>query len=236
MITNDPDKRSFTLNLLMLVKKPDIEGARVGPFIVSPGERINVRVAQGAASKIAFAVHVNNGQAATVKEVKTEGEAVTLKMETVEAGRRYMFTGTTAANLGPGTYEGLARITTDSKDMPELNVKLLVVVDPAVTVNPKFLDFGTLPISSPDYDASRIGKFLFVGQARGAGLVIQKVSSDLPFIRAEIRPAAGDGAMHVLVGFDGAKLKPGSYTGKVILEFNNPLTPMVEIPVTVKAQ
>jgi hypothetical protein len=212
-----------------------LEGQHVGPFIISPTDRWTGRLSQGVSSSAVFVIHNDGPQPRHLTGVVTEG-LFTAKLETVEEGKRWMVTASSSARLKPGAYADTIRVTTDSREFPELRMQLEATVEPAVVALPSSLDFGVLPISNPDYDVSRAGKFIFIRQAHGGGLEIRKVSSTLPFVKTEVQDDVKGQSYRMLITFDRDKLTAGEHSGKIILELNNPETPRVEISVKLKAQ
>jgi len=118
--------------------------------------------------------------------------------------------------------------------MPELELRLEVVVTPAVTINPASLTFDNVPVSTTESEISLVSKFLWVRAGRGAGLEIQSVTSDLPFIKVKTETKDG-GAIILRVGFS-EKPPLGTHTGKVKIETNNPDAKTIEVPITVHAK
>ncbi|HZS07567.1 MAG TPA: DUF1573 domain-containing protein [Blastocatellia bacterium] len=235
--TSDPDNPNFTLTMVMLVSRESSpEGQRVGSFLISPSSRWKGRLAQGNSDDVMFSIVNDAPQPVRVTKVSVDGKAFTATLQTLEEGRRYLIIAKSSETLKAGNVVETLRVTTESREFPELQLQLDGNVEPAVSALPKALNFGVLPISNPAYDVSRTGKFLFVRLARGSGLEIKKVSSTLPFLKIEALDDVKGQSYRVLVMFDKEKLAKGEYSGKIILELNNPLTPILEIPVTLNAQ
>ncbi len=222
--------------MMIKAETPKPEGQRVGPFLISPAARWKGRLAQGRSTSAVFVITSDSPQPLRIIRAATEGQAFTAKLETLEAGKRWMVTASSAARLQPGALAETLVVTTDSREFPELKIQLNATVDAAVVATPVRVDFGVLPISTPDYDASRVGKFIFIRQTAGGGLKIKKVSSTLPFIKTEVKETSEGQAYQMLITFDRDKLTAGTYTGKVMLEVNNPDTPVLEISISLRAQ
>lgn len=212
-----------------------IEGQHVGPFIISPKDRWTGRLSQGVSSSAVFVINNDGPQLLHLTGATTDG-VFTAKIETVEEGKRWMVTASSSAGLKPGAYADTIRVATDSREFPELRMQLEAAVEPAVIAMPSSLNFGVLPISNPDYDVSRTGKFIFIRQAHGGGLEIRKMSSTLPFVKTEVQDDVKGQSYRMLITFDKEKLTAGEHSGKIVLELNNPDTPRIEIPVKLKAQ
>lgn len=236
--TSDPVNPNFTLTLVMVIRKPDEtpEGQKVGPFVVGPSARWQGRLTQGGSTDVMFTVINTTPQPVKLTKILAGSEAFTTKLQTLEEGKRYLITATSSAALKAGPLAETIKVATDSSEYPELKLQIETNVDPAVVAMPKALNFGMLPISNPEYDASRTGKFIFVRLARGSGLEITKASSTLPFLKIEVNEDVKGQSFRLLVTFDKDKLTKGEYKGKITLELNNALVPVIDIPVTVAAQ
>lgn len=222
----------------MIIKAdaPKPEGQRVGPFLISPSARWTGRLYQGRSDSTVFVITNDSQQPLRLTKASIEGQAFTAKLETLEEGKRWMVTASSGARLRPGALAETLIVATDSREFPELKIQLNASVEAAVVATPGRVDFGVLPISNPDYDVSHVGKFIFIRQTAGSGLKIKKVSSTLPFIKTEVKETTEGQAYQMLITFDREKMVAGTYTGKVILEVNNPDTPVLEISIALRAQ
>lgn len=218
------------------VAAPAPEGQRVGPFIISPVDRWKGTLNQGSSSNVLFTIHGDGAPTTKLTQVTTDGTAFTAKLETVEEGRRWLITATSLTSLKQGSVTDTLRIATGNSNFPELRIQLEATVDTAVMAMPKALNFGVLPISQPEFDPSRTGKFVFIRQVRGGGLEIIKVSSTLPFVKTEVRDDVKGQSYRMLVTFEKEKMTAGDHSGKIIIETNNPASPVIEITITLKAQ
>ncbi len=234
--TNDPHKPIFTLSLRAVISKPGTSpGRRVGPFIVGPSNRWAGNIARGTTADALITIYNDSPQPVKITKVEAGGEAFTVILETLEAGKRYLLKAQNSPSLPVGKHTQLVTLKTDSRDFPELQLQLEATIFPLLSVNPQLLLFENLPVSRPDYTVETLGKFIFVRQARGATLEIKKLTATLPFLKVEIADSVPGQAYTLKVGF---KEKPpqGEHKGVVKIETNDPDTPVFEVRVVVTAQ
>lgn len=212
------------------------EGQQVGPFLISPSDRWTGRLYQGSSDSIVFIITSTDPQARQITKVTADSQMFSGKIETLETGRRWMITIVNSALLKAGAVSDTIRIATDSSAYPELRIQLQAGVEPVIVAMPNKVNFGVLPISNPEFDAGRTGKFIFLRQLRGAGLEVRKVSSTLPFLRTEVQEDVKGVSCRILIMFDKEKLTAGEYSGKITIETNNPITPVAEVSITLRAQ
>ncbi|MFN0111654.1 MAG: hypothetical protein ACKVZH_22560 [Blastocatellia bacterium] len=210
-------------------------GKIVGPFLVGPNNQWSTHTAFGFGVNGLVTVTNNSPQPIKVKEAIPGGEAFTVKLNTLEEGKRYSLEIVSSIKLPVGNHAQTVKLMTDSKEMPELPIDLQVSVFPAVTINPTNLSFDKLAVSDPEYDVTYLSKFVWLKLGRGDGLEIKSISSDLPFIKAKVENVNGNGQSVVLrVGF-GAKPPVGTHKGKLKIETNNQYVKEIEVPITVTA-
>ncbi|MEK7834323.1 MAG: hypothetical protein AAB401_24765, partial [Acidobacteriota bacterium] len=153
-----------------------------------------------------------------------------------EEGKRYSLEVFSSAKLPVGNHTQTVKLTTDSKEMPELTVDLQVVVFPAVTVNPVNLVFENVSVTDPEADVTYLSKFVWLKLGRGDGLEIKSMTSDLPFIKAKVESSNGNGQAVVLrVGFS-EKPPVGTHKGKLKIVTNNQYVKEIEVTITITAK
>lgn len=211
------------------------KGKIVGPFLVGPNNQWSANTAQGFSVNGLVTVTNNTEQPIKITKLTSSGESFATKLQTLEEGKRYSMEVVSAAGLPVGNHVQTVKLTTDSKEMPELVIDLQVVVFPAVTVNPNNLVFDRVAVSQPDADVTFLSKFVWLKMGRGDGLEIKSMTSDLPFIKAKIESTNGNGQTIVLrIGFS-EKPPVGTHKGKLKIETNNSTVKEIEVPITVTA-
>ncbi|HEX2488741.1 MAG TPA: DUF1573 domain-containing protein [Blastocatellia bacterium] len=233
--TNDPERPQFTLMMSMIVVGEEAaRGLKVGPFVVGPSNEWSSRAPQGSSVNGLITITNTAPEPINITKLDPNGTVFDASLQTLEEGKRYSVSFVSLATAPPGAHKQTLKLTTDSKETPEIELRLEVVVAPAVTVNPAGLTFNNLPVSTTESEASLVSKFLWVRSGRGGGLEIKSITSDLPFIKVKIESAEG-GSITLRVGF-GEKPPIGTHTGKIIIETNHPDAKILEAPITIHAK
>jgi hypothetical protein len=235
--TNDPDRPQFTLMMSMVIVSDETpQGRKVGPFIVGPTNQWSARTPQGLGINGLITVTNTTAQPIRITKLEPNGTAFAATLQTLEEGKRYSVHFVSSTALPLGAHKQTVKLTTDSKEMTELELQLEAVVIPAVTVNPASLAFENLRVSDPEMEISLVSKFLWLRSGRGAGLEIKSVTSDLPFVKVKTEMTDASGTSITLrVGFSERPPK-GTHTGKIRIETNNADMKVLEVPITVNAQ
>lgn len=212
------------------------QGKIVGPFIVGPTDQWSARVPRGMSANGLILINNKSGQPVRISKVAAGGEAFTVALQTLQEGARYSLNFTSAPGLPLGNHRQLVKLTTDSAEQPELTLTLEVNVFPALTFSPASLTFDKVPVSDPESDITFLSKFVWLRLGRGAGLEVKAMTSDLPFIKAQVESTGADGqSVVVRVGFN-AKPTKGTHSGKLKIETNNTDVKVIEVPINVIAQ
>lgn len=235
--TNDPQKPQFTLVINFIVPNDMTpQGKIVGPFIVGPTNQWSARSPRGLSANGLITVYNNTAEPIKITQMTPGGEAFSVKLQTLEEGKRYALEVLSSPTLPTGNHTQTVRLATDSKQMPELTVDLQVIIAPAVTVNPANLVFENVPVSDPEADVTYLSKFVWVKLGRGNGLEVKSITSSLPFLKINNESTDPTGQTIVLrVGFSG-KPTVGTHTGKIKIETNNPDVKEVEVPIKIVAK
>lgn len=233
--TNDPERPQFTLMMSMIVTGEEAaRGLRIGPFMIGPSNEWSSRAPQGSSVNGLITITNTTLEPINITKLDPNGTVFDASLQTLEEGKRYSVGFVSSATAPPGALKQTLKLATDSKESPELELRLEVLVAPAVTVNPTGLTFNNLPVSTTESEASLVSKFLWVRAGRGGGLEIKSITSDLPFIKVKIESAEG-GSITLRVGFS-EKPPIGTHTGKIIIETNNPDVKTLEAPITIHAK
>jgi hypothetical protein len=233
--TNDPERPQFTLMMSMIVLGDEApRGSQVGPFLIGPTTEWSTRVPQGSSVNGLITITNTSSQPIKVTKFDPNGAVFAATLQTLEDGKRYAANFVSAPTLPVGSHKQLVKLTTDSKDMPELSLTLEVIITPAVTVNPASLTFDNVPVSDADAEVSLVSKFLWVRAGRDGGLEVKSITSDLPFLKVKVETADG-GSITLRVGF-GEKPPKGTSSGKIKIETNNSDVKFLEVPITVNAK
>jgi hypothetical protein len=236
VVTNDPQRERFTLALsLTIVSDDSPQGSRIGAFIVGPSNRSTLRVARGASANGSITIY-GSSQPVRILNLSPNGEAFSVNLNTLAEGKRYSLSFVSSPKLPVGNHKQTVKLTTDSKETPELEIFLEVVVIDPVSVHPSPLTFENVPVSDPEAVISAVTKLLRVRLERGVGMEITSIDSDLPFLKVKKESVYGNGQMILLrVGFN-EKPPKGTHQGVIRIETNIPNAKVIEVPVTVNAQ
>ena len=233
--TNDPEHQQFTLMMNMIVTGEEApRGVKVGNFFIGPSNEWSGRAPQGSSANGLITITNTGQEPINISKIDPNGTNFDVSLQTLEEGKRYSASFISSATLPPGIHKQTLKLITDSKETPELELRVEVVIAPAVTVSPASLTFNNLPVSSVESESQLVSKFLWVRSGRGGGLEIKSITSDLPFIKVKIESAEG-GSITLRVGFS-EKPPVGTHTGKIVIETNNPDVKTLEAPVTIHAK
>ncbi len=230
--TNDPQRPSFDLvmhlTVLNTAKKP--EGEAVGAFLVSPGRQLMRTVALGSAADFAVTIHGSGTPPPRITKVVSEGAKFSARLEPAADGSRYVLRVTSGTDLPVGRHQHSVKLLTDSKDSPEIEIKLDAIVALPLRVSPKNLVFDR--VAPNDGSLPSLSKFIWVMQSGGPVFEMKGVQSTLPFLTAERTENGNPGTFILRVFFTGMPLK-GSHTGKIVVLTNIAAQPQLEVDVTV---
>jgi hypothetical protein len=235
--TNDSERPQFTLVMSAVVVGDETpQGRQVGPFVVGPTNQWSARVPQGSSTNGLITVTNTSAQPIRITKLEPNGMAFAATLQTLEEGKRYTVNFASATTLPVGSHKQVVKLTTDSKETPEIELQFEAVVVPPVTVSPTSLVFERVPVSDPETEISLVSKFLWVRLGRGGGLEIKSVTSDLPFVKVKNETTeTGSASIILRVGFS-EKPPKGTHTGKLRIETNNADAKTLEVPITVNAQ
>jgi hypothetical protein len=241
--TNDPRQPHFNLSLRMVINTPGAAPshrigafARVGPFLVSPSPRWSASIPRGNSVEAVFDIYNHGEPPVRITKATPGGEAFSVKLDTIQEGKRYMLTAKSAASLPMGRHAQVVKLATDSNESPELGLELELFVISPVSVSPETISFGTLPLSQGEYNVSTLTRFVWIRQPRGAALEIKGVSSTLPFVQVQVEPEVAGRSFMLKVGLEREKLARGEHRGKIKVQTNNPDAPVLEIQVLLNVQ
>ena len=203
----------------MVIVVPDAvpAGKRIGTIIVSPQDRWGVQVPKGFPATGLFSVYNDNPQPLKITNIVAGGGTFKVTLSTLEEGKRFAVNFAAKDGLAVGNYHQTLKLTTDSKETPELSFDLDLSVVPPVNVNPGKINFENVPVSVADYDVTGLSKFTWVTVTRSEGLEITKMTSDLPFIKIKVESVDNHKQTYLLrIGFS-EKPPAGKHTGTIKL-------------------
>ncbi len=241
--TNDPEHPTFSLLLRARIKfeQPPAAaqpldystnaGKRMGTFSIEPNDRWITSTLTGNQSSITMYVYNNAATPYKINKVILEGTDFTARLNPIQEGKRYELFVATNPALKPGQYHQKLKLVTDSKDSPELTVDLEATVFSHIFATPTSI---LLPLVPTTIEESAFNlPAITIRKIREAGLQIKKVSSTLPFIVPTLSTTVEGQVYQVKLAFKKTNtLEKGPYKGKIIVETNDPDSPVIEIPIS----
>ena len=212
------------------------KGTPVGSLYLSPADRWHQTIPLNLPATGALTIFNNAAQPLQIKQHSVSHESFKVAVATLEAGKCYQFTISVKEGLPVGLHKAVLTVETDNAETPKLEIPLSVQVVAPVTVNPTKLLMDNVYVSQPDNDVTTYAKFTWVRFARGEGLELKSLTSDLPFLVVKVESVEGNKQAYLLrVTF---KERPtlGTHNGKIRVETNHKDVPLLEIPVTVVAK
>jgi hypothetical protein len=239
--TNDPQHTTFSLLLrarIKLEQPPAAQpldystnsGKRLGTFSIEPNDRWITTALKGSSPSITMHVYNNSAAPYKIKEVIPGGTDFTARLQAIQEGKRYELFITTNPALKPGQYHQKLKLITDSKESPELTIDLEATILSHIYASPNNILLPLIPttIEESAFNLPSIS----VRKIRGAGLEIKKATSTLPFIVPTVTTKMEGQSYEVKLTFKQIKtLVKGPYKGKIIIETNDPDSPIVEVPI-----
>jgi hypothetical protein len=133
---------------------------------------------------------------------------------------------------GPGAKVGpiaeKIRIATNSKHQPEYLLSVSGVIRPDFRVEPTAINFGE--VAASDTAATRTILLRSNDLAKPDGFAVTKAVSDIAGVTAMVKPTDKSGEYQVTLQV-GRTAAPGAFSGSVKVHTNDPLTPVVTVPV-----
>ena len=234
--TNDSKNPNFNLTLRARFKSNSpVVPPTPGPLnpnpvlTVEPIDRLITSVLTGSSSSNTFFIHNPHPTPVLIKDLIPGGNSFTVKLTTIEEGKRYQLNITSNPALKAGKYIQTVRLVTDSTTQPEVKIELSLEVFPKVLASPASIIMPELPITS---DLTRVAwPSVFVRKLRGDSFQIKSYTSTLTFLKLELSTEAEGQAYKLKLSIDSTKVKPGEFKGTINIKTNDPDIPDVVVPV-----
>lgn len=210
-------------------KEANLDPHRAGPFQVEPGARWITVAFKGSSSSGMLSLFNPENRPIRIKRVIPGGNSFTVRLETIQPGKRYgLFVATNPA-LRPGKYTQTVRLITDSRKSPEASIQLEATVYSLVFVTPESINLQPLKLGA---DLSKFEQAIVIRKVRQGGLQIKRVASTLPFVRLEVVALSEGESYRIRLTIDPSKASPGRFDGKIKIETNDADRPEIEIPIS----
>ncbi len=212
------------------------KGTAIGSLFLNPSDRWHQTIPLNLPATGAFTIFNNAAQPLQIKHHRVSNEAFKVEVTTLEAGKRYQLNLSVKEGLPLGLHKAVLIIETDSTETPKLEIPLSLQVVSPVTVNPAKLMMDNVFVSQADYDVTTYAKFTWVRFARGEGLELKSLTSDLPYLAIKVESVEGNKQVYMLRVTFKDRPPVGTHQGKIKIETSHKDVPLLEIPVTVIAK
>jgi hypothetical protein len=237
--TNDPQRGTIYLSLRAYVKPVEsadgalaksVAGKSSGAFTISPNDRWFTSALVGTGVNTTIYLYNRTNNPVHIKKVEPGGSSFRVSLSPIQDGKRYEIAVSTDPALKPGQYSQVVRLTTDSKETPEVVLHLNATVLAKVFVTPSTV---TMPKQSLNTDLASLNiPLIYVRKVRETGLKLKSVRSTLPFLNLEVKTETEGQFYTIRVSIDKSKISgPGEFKGEIQVETNDPEVPAINIPV-----
>jgi hypothetical protein len=127
VMTNDELLGQFQLRLKFTPFVPT--GYRIGAFLLDPGNEIEATLAPGQSYEGKVEIFVRSEKAIAIKKTVADNLKFTIKLEPIEAGKRYHLLVKSADKLPAGTHKLLVKLLTDDPNQEVVEVTVTVRVE-----------------------------------------------------------------------------------------------------------
>lgn len=213
-----------------------ISGTVVAPIEFLPMPAIYMSQFNGEAKS--RSISIRNNQDSTLHVVKLEpmGEHFVAKIEEQEPGKLFRLEVTVPASTPVGRYQEALLVHTDDPVRKRLHIEVNILVKPDIFLAPENVDFGRIDLRLMAKDPSLLDlvRQTVVINRREGQMTIQSATSDIPFLTISTEPAGASQSFRLETGLDQDKLKPGTFTGNLVLKTDDPELPQLTIPVRIE--
>jgi hypothetical protein len=219
---NDPKQPVVRLTLQGTVK----------PYInVDPRDRVYLRGFIGEVAKESLTITSNEEGPFTISAVKTNVEdKIDHNLTEVEPGKKYQLDISSKPGL-LGRFRGKITLSTNSKQKPQLVVNVSGSIRSEVMVSPSKVYFGNIKLPIEPAAAKPFSRTVTVRTIRGAGLKIEKLTSDSDVVRTELATTKDGEAYTITVTLDSARLAKGDLKSAIHIFTNYEKQPVYDVEV-----
>ena len=209
-----------------------VEGAVVATIEASP-RALFVVVDRDMTQEQSLEIRNHEPEPVRITKVDFPSDRATVRLETVEDGRRYRLTLTAKGKGAAGKKAEIIQLTTSSQTMPVLKIAANTYVRERVYTFPESVDLGALPLSAirkmPDL-LKQSAQTLMVYR-KGSHDFQATASTDLPLSLKSERGPLGD-RWQFTITLKEESIKAGPISGAIIIKTNDPEFPQLTVPVS----
>jgi hypothetical protein len=209
----------------------EVAGTLVPPIEIVPFPAIFLATRRGTPKEAAVEI-VNHREAPiSLAEPPPADERRSLRIETVEAGRRFRLVARMTGDgvAGRKTENLSLSVVGDGEPLP---VQLNTLLNERVYAFPDEVSFGALALAlvrDPE-TAARLAQTLMVFRKERPGFEV-RASSSLPFVRVAAERGPDGDRWQLTLSLDPAATPAGEISGTLVLETNDEEFPRLEVPI-----
>ena len=209
-----------------------LTGKVVPPIEVLPHPAFFVSTTRGTGREASLEI-VNREAAPVELSLDAAAAAKGIRLEPIEAGRRFRLSLVVPANAPAGQRSDRIALRTSSARRPLLHVAVNTKVHERVHTFPDAVDLGHLRRGDLGADGppGAHAQTLMVYQAGGHDFSV-RARSDVPGLVLDVQPAATGDRAQVTISLSRTSFAAGPVEGSIILETNDPRFPELRVPVT----
>ena len=168
-----------------------------------------------------------------IKSVSHPRDRFATRIEPIEPGWRYRLTLTLDGAGAGGRKADQIIVTTSSQSTPVVTILANTFVRERVYTFPEAVDFGTVPLGAVEANPAVLARFaqtLMIYRRESPFEVTMTSDLDLVDVRAARGPRGDRWQAAVTLKRD--KLRPGPFSGTIVITTNDPEFPKLTVPVT----
>lgn len=206
-------------------------GETVGSFNIWPTARPLVTVDRGERFSFSLRVKLPEGKETEIKLATTELEPVACKLRRGSGSQSWLDFDVGPISQ-PGSISKSVSLETEGSEKATIWLTVIVVAE-NLTTTPNSIDIPNLSLAGLEVRDRTIGR---IGIRKSVGTFrIKTLTSTLPFVKLEQRILVEGSNYLIRLTIDSTKLpKAGPYSGSVRIETDDPVRPLLEIPIKIR--
>lgn len=205
-------------------------GEELGGFNVWPVSQPRVTVDRKDGLVMSLRIRKKNPLAGTISPQEGSSEGVSYKLRREADSSDYWLDVTIGSLDAPGLKHVPITLKVSDGLIPELALGVRInALDHGLVVMPRTIDLGTVSLSALSSVVARIGIRRATSNIR-----VLSASSTLSFLRLEVQSIVeGNNYVVRVTAVPGATIKPGPFSGVVVVETDDPANQRIEVPLKV---
>lgn len=221
VLLDDPGQPSVTLTF----------SGSVAPIVeLSPMAEFYVSGSRGTGGRGTIEIINHDSEPLRVTNIEHTSERFTLRLDTVEDGRRYRLTLDMKPEGPGGKAAETVLVSTSNPKRPVLTITANTYLRERVYTFPDAVDLGVVSLAQIKARPQRLAQTLMIYQQGGTDFKAT-FSSDLPLTVDAERGPNGD-RWQATITLRPERLQVGRIAGSIVIETNDPRFPRVTVPVS----